>query len=82
MLPATKEDIDDEVEAALAFHDDDTKATIATLLADNHHLRLQLALAQSAISRGFGPRLAPEFRPGLMHAGNELHVKAVALLRM
>jgi hypothetical protein len=61
MLPATKEDIDDEVEAALAFHDDDTKATIATLLADNHHLRLQLALAQSAISRGLVRGWRPSF---------------------
>lgn len=61
MLPATKEDIDDEVEAALAFHDDDTKATIATLLADNHHLRLQLALAQSAISRGLVRGWRPRF---------------------
>jgi hypothetical protein len=61
MLPATKEDIDDEVEAALAFHDDDTKATIATLLADNHHLRLQLALAQSAISRGMVRGWRPSF---------------------
>jgi hypothetical protein len=51
MHPATKEDIDYEVEAALAFHDD-AKATIATLLADIRHLRLQLALTESAISRG------------------------------
>jgi hypothetical protein len=61
MLPATKEDIDDKVEAALAFHDDDTKVTIATLLADNHHLRRQLALAQSAISRGLVRGWRPNF---------------------
>ncbi|MFA1627661.1 hypothetical protein ACDY96_34525 [Rhizobium mongolense] len=60
MRPVTREDTDYEVEAALAFHDDDAKATIATLLADNHHLRLQLALAESALNlglvRGWRPR--------------------------
>jgi hypothetical protein len=61
MLPAKKEDIDYEVEAALAFHDDDVKATIATLLADNHHLRLQLALAESALSRGLVRGWRPSF---------------------
>ncbi|APO73392.1 hypothetical protein AM571_CH00542 [Rhizobium etli 8C-3] len=61
MLPAKKEDIDYEVEAALAFHDDDAKATIATLLADNHHLRLQLALAERALSRGLVRGWRPSF---------------------
>jgi hypothetical protein len=46
MQPAPKEDIDYEVDAARAFHDDDVKATIATLLADIRHLRLQLALTE------------------------------------
>ncbi|MBB4276255.1 hypothetical protein GGE12_004052 [Rhizobium mongolense] len=46
MRPVTREDTDYEVGAALAFHDDDAKATIATLLADHHHWRLQLAPAK------------------------------------
>ncbi|ULJ74394.1 hypothetical protein [Rhizobium gallicum] len=45
-------EIDYQVEAALAFHDEDAKATIATLLGDIKHLRLQLALVESAMSRG------------------------------
>lgn len=61
MQPATKEDIDYEVEAALAFHDDDAKATIATLLADIRHLRLQLALTESAISRGMVRGWSPKY---------------------
>ncbi|SCW35804.1 hypothetical protein SAMN02927900_00976 [Rhizobium mongolense subsp. loessense] len=61
MLTGRKEDIDYEVEAALAFHDDDAKATIATLLADNHHLRLQLALAEKALSRGLVRGWRPSF---------------------
>lgn len=65
MRPVTREDTDYEVEAALAFHDDDAKATIATLLADNHHLRLQLALAERAPEPWLGPWLASAFRPGL-----------------
>ncbi|ULJ73003.1 hypothetical protein [Rhizobium gallicum] len=61
MLTGRKEEIDYEVEAALAFHDDDAKATIATLLADHHHLRLQLALAESALSRGLVRGWRPSF---------------------
>ncbi len=61
MRPVTREDTDYEVEAVLAFHDDDAKATIATLLADNHHLRLQLALAESALSRGLVRGWRPRF---------------------
>ena len=61
MQPATKEDIDYEVEAALAFHDDDAKATIATLLADIRHLRLQLALTERAISRGMVRGWSPKY---------------------
>lgn len=52
---------DFEVEAALAFHDDDAKATIATLLADIKHLRGQLALAEAAMSRGMTRGWKPMF---------------------
>lgn len=38
-----REDVDFEVQAALAWHDDDVKATIATLLEDIRQLRHQLA---------------------------------------
>lgn len=41
-----------EVEAALAFHGGNAEATIETLLADLRHLKLQLALAEGAMSRG------------------------------
>ncbi|MDW9814291.1 hypothetical protein GOC60_05175 [Sinorhizobium meliloti] len=36
-------DLDWEVEAALSWHDEDSRATIATLLLDCKHLREQLA---------------------------------------
>jgi diadenosine tetraphosphate (Ap4A) HIT family hydrolase len=53
-----------EVEAALAFHDDNPKAAIATLLADVRHLRSQLALAEAAMSavmtRGWKPKFDRE----------------------
>ncbi|CDZ65559.1 Hypothetical protein NGAL_HAMBI2605_38320 [Neorhizobium galegae bv. orientalis] len=54
-------DIHWEVEAALAWHDDDAKATIATLLEDNRHLRKQLALAEFAGSRGFARGWRPAY---------------------
>jgi hypothetical protein len=43
----------DGVDDAIAWHGGDTRATIATLLADCAHLRHQLALADRAISVGF-----------------------------
>ncbi|OWK23329.1 dehydrogenase [Rhizobium yanglingense] len=52
MIPLTKEDVDFEVQAALAWHDDDARATIATLLEDIRHLRMQLLLTEGAMSRG------------------------------
>jgi hypothetical protein len=58
---AKKIDQDYEVEAALAFHDDDAKATIATLLGDIKHLRMQLALAEVAMSRGMTRGWTPKF---------------------
>ncbi|CAN7284899.1 hypothetical protein [Rhizobium sp. LjRoot258] len=54
-------DTDFEVEAALAFHDEDAKATIATLLGDIKHLRMQLALAEAAMSRGMTRGWTPKF---------------------
>ncbi|MFS2174790.1 hypothetical protein ACCC98_02310 [Rhizobium pisi] len=45
-----------EVEAVLAWHDDNAKAAIRSLLDDCKHLRQQLALAESAMSRGWTPR--------------------------
>ncbi len=52
----------DEIAAAIAWHDGDVRATIRTLLEDCRHLRLQLALAQAAMSPGFtrGWQPAPE----------------------
>lgn len=47
LLPRTKKDMDFEVQAALAWHDDDVNATIAPLLEDIRHLRQQLALAEA-----------------------------------
>ncbi|PJR10232.1 hypothetical protein [Sinorhizobium meliloti] len=52
-------DVEWEVEAALAWHDEDPRATIATLLLDCKYLREQLALAQIAMSIGFTRGWAP-----------------------
>jgi hypothetical protein len=41
------------IDEALAWHDGDARATIATLIADCGHLREQLALSDRAMSRGF-----------------------------
>jgi len=61
MLPMTKEEVDFEVQAALAWHDDDVNATIATLLEDIRHLRHQLALAEGIMSRGMTRGWRPKF---------------------
>jgi hypothetical protein len=61
MLPMTKEEVDFEVQAALAWHDDDVNATIATLLDDIRHLRHQLALAEGIMSRGMTRGWRPKF---------------------
>ena len=42
----------DSVEAALAWHEGDARAAIATLLDDCRHLRMQLVLASGAMSKG------------------------------
>jgi hypothetical protein len=48
------------VDAALAWHDGDPRATIETLLADCGHLRVQLAAARNCISRGLTRGWLPE----------------------
>ncbi len=54
----------EELEAALAWHNGDARATIRTLLADCSHLRAQLAIARGAMSvgftRGWSPKLDRE----------------------
>jgi hypothetical protein len=50
-----------EVEAVLAWHDDDARAAIETLLLDCKHLRRQLALAEAAMSHGMVRGWTPAF---------------------
>ncbi|NEJ71237.1 hypothetical protein GR197_11925 [Rhizobium phaseoli] len=50
-----------EVEAVLAWHDDNAKAAIRSLLDDCKHLRQQLALAERAISRGMTRGWTPRY---------------------
>lgn len=42
----------DPVDVALAWHEGNARATIETLLQDCGHLRKQLAIAQSFLSKG------------------------------
>lgn len=50
-----------EIDAVVAFHDGNVRAAITTLLLDCRHLRLQLALAEGAMSRGMTRGWAPTF---------------------
>ncbi|QND39017.1 hypothetical protein HB771_16590 [Rhizobium leguminosarum bv. viciae] len=50
-----------EVEAVLARHDDNAKAAIRSLLDDCKHLRQQLALAESVMSRGMARGWMPRY---------------------
>ena len=50
-----------EVQAVLAWHDEDAMAAIRTLLLDCRHLRGQLALAEGLISSGMGRGWRPSF---------------------
>lgn len=50
-----------QIEAALAWHVDDSRATIATLLKDIRYLRQQLVLAEGAMSRGMTRGWVPGF---------------------
>ncbi|WP_331375158.1 hypothetical protein [Sinorhizobium chiapasense] len=60
-MKAKSADLDWEVEAALAWHDEDPRATIATLLLDCKHLREQLALAEQFMSRGLTRGWSPQY---------------------
>lgn len=53
------------VDAALAWHDGDARATIETLLRDCGYLRQQVDLARGCISRG----LTRGWMPGLEREG-------------
>jgi hypothetical protein len=55
---------EDLVEAALAWHQGDPRATIATLIEDCRHLRHQLALTEGAMSRGMTRGWTPSFDRG------------------
>lgn len=50
-----------DVDAALAWHAGDVRATIATLIDDCKHLRQQLALADRALSSGLTRGWRPSF---------------------
>lgn len=51
----------DPIDAALAWHAGDARATIATLIEDCRHLRQQLALTEGAMSRGMTRGWSPSF---------------------
>jgi hypothetical protein len=54
MRPIAKaEPTDNPIDEALAWHDGDVRATIATLLADCAYLRYQIEVSDHAMSRGF-----------------------------
>lgn len=54
MRPAAEPNqISDPIEEALAWHQGDARACIATLLADCAYLRYQIEVADRAMSRGF-----------------------------
>ncbi|MEZ2128908.1 MULTISPECIES: hypothetical protein [unclassified Sinorhizobium] len=57
----TDDELKREIEAVLAWHDEDARAAIAALLKDCRHLRHQLALAETAMSAGFTRGWAPSF---------------------
>jgi len=63
IMLATKslpQEIIDPIDQALTYHGGDTRATIATLLADCGYLRDQLILARRCISRGLTRGWVPE----------------------
>lgn len=53
-------DVLDPIDEALAYHDGDIRATIATLLADCGHLREQLIIAKGCISTGLTRGWSPD----------------------
>ncbi|MGZ2504530.1 hypothetical protein EHI47_03610 [Rhizobium leguminosarum] len=52
---------DDERAKVIAYHRGDTHAAIDTLLEDIRHLRRQLALTESAMSRGMARGWRPSY---------------------
>ncbi|MBY5666634.1 hypothetical protein [Rhizobium leguminosarum] len=50
-----------EIEVVLAWHDDNARAAIGTLLEDIRHLRRQLALAEGVMSRGMARGWRPSY---------------------
>lgn len=61
-LPVQRaEELADDIEASVAWHDGDALATIATHLKDWRHLREQLSLAQGSISAGFFRGWSPSY---------------------
>ncbi|PWE54153.1 hypothetical protein DEM27_22200 [Metarhizobium album] len=63
MQPVTINPEPTEVDAAIAWHDGDARAAVATLLDDVRHLRLQLALAEGVMSRGMVRGWRPAYGP-------------------
>jgi hypothetical protein len=59
-----------EISAVLAWHDDDARAAIATLLEDCKHLRGQLALAEGVMSRGMARGWRPAYDRDEASQGN------------
>lgn len=50
-----------EIEAVLAYHDEDARAAITCLLDDIRHLRRQLALTEGAMGRGMTRGWRPSY---------------------
>ncbi len=50
-----------EIEAVLAWHDDNARAAIGTLLEDIRHLRHQLVLTEGAMGRGMTRGWRPRY---------------------
>lgn len=59
--PTRSDDLADEVEAVLSWHDENPRAAIETLLNDCRHLRQQLALAEGAMSAGITRGWRPSY---------------------
>lgn len=61
-MKTDRTDLEREIEAALAGHDEDPRATIATLLLDCKHLREQLALVEQFTRRGNTRGWSPQYQ--------------------
>lgn len=59
---------EDEVAQALAWHDGDPIATIATLIEDCAFLRQELAAAEQLLSKGFGRGWVPRMERSVASA--------------